>query len=238
MKLVPRGLRVRSALGFAVLALMVSAMLSLVTYQLARWYLIGQREDLAVRQTMVNAQVAKGLVASTEDPESLLSSLRSVSNARAVLSVNGSWYATVVEFNEAVIPASERDEVAESGAAMQRVSVNGAPYLVIGVELPGLDAVYFEFVSLAEYRDTVDTLATTLFIGAGVATLGGAIVGWLLSRRVLRPLSGVADAAAAIASGQLDRRLDGAHDPDLQPVVDSFNEMASSLESRIAREVR
>ena len=238
MKLVPRGLRVRSALGFAVLALLVSAMLSVVTYQLARWYLIGQREDLAVRQTMVNAQVAKGLVASTEDPETLLASLRSVSNARAVLSVNGSWYATVVEFNEAVIPASERDEVAESGAAMQRVTVNGAPYLVIGVELPGLDAVYFEFVSLAEYRDTMDTMATTLFIGAGVATLGGAIVGWLLSRRVLRPLAGVADAAAAIASGELDRRLDGAHDPDLQPVVDSFNEMASSLESRIAREVR
>ena len=89
MKLVPRGLRVRSALGFAVLALLVSAMLSVVTYQLARWYLIGQREDLAVRQTMVNAQVAKGLVASTEDPETLLASLRSVSNARAVLSVNG-----------------------------------------------------------------------------------------------------------------------------------------------------
>ena len=63
MRLLPRGLRARSATAFALSALVLSITLSVVTYQLGRWFLLDQREDLATRQVVVNALVVKGLVA-------------------------------------------------------------------------------------------------------------------------------------------------------------------------------
>ena len=41
-----------------------------------------------------------------------------------------------------------------------------------------------------------------------------------------------------MSAGDLSSRLVVDNDPDLQPVADSFNEMADSLQDRIAREAR
>lgn len=158
--------------------------------------------------------------------------------ARAVVGVDDVWYASVVEFSESLIPASVHAQLDAAGSAAQRVVLNGDPYLVIGVQLPGVEARYVEFVPLAEYARTMETLGAALAVGAATATAGGAAVGWLLSWRVLQPLADVSYAAAAIASGDLGRRLEVGDDRDLEPVAASFNEMARSLEERIAREVR
>ena len=107
VRLRPQGLRARSAAAFALLALLLSVTLSFSTYQLARWYLLEQRESLATRQAIINALVAKGVVTASEPGNiDVLESLRSVSNARAVLRVGDTWYAAVVELSEATIPAT------------------------------------------------------------------------------------------------------------------------------------
>ena len=62
--------------------------------------------------------------------------------------------------------------------------------------------------------------------------------GWSTSRRLLRPLSQVADAAEEIASGGLDTRLAPESDPDLDRLAGSFNEMADAVQARIEREAR
>jgi signal transduction histidine kinase len=239
MRFWPRGLRARSAAAFALLALLLSVTLSVGTYQLARWYLLEQREKLATRQAIINALVAKGVV-TAGDPSNvdILESLRSVSNARAALRVGDTWYVAVVELSEATIPTDLIDTVSTAGAAKQRVDINDVPYLVVGVELPGADAAYFEFVPITEYQRTLETLATVLVIGASLTTVGGALAGWLASRRLMRPLGAVALAAQEMSAGDLTRRLDVGHDPDLAPVANSFNEMAESLEARIDRELR
>jgi len=239
MRILPSGLRARSATAFAVLALILSLTLSVVTYQLARWYLLEQRESLATRQVMLNALVSKGLVAASDaEADDVLESVRSLSNARAVLRVDDTWYAAVVELSENSIPIDVVDTVESDGAARRRVQVNDVPYLVVGVSLPGLDAAYFEFVPLTEYRRTLETLLTVLAVGASVTTVGGALAGWFTSRRVLRPLGEVAAAARAMSAGDLTRRLRVDSDRDLEPVAASFNEMAASLEARIDRELR
>ena len=239
MRLMPRGLRARSALAFALLALVLSVTLSTVTYQLARWYLLGQRESLATRQVTLNALVVRGILAAGDTgPDEALSSLRSGSNARPVLWFDDNWYAPIVELNESKITASMLDAVDDGGAHRQRLEVNGTPYVLIGVALPGLDAEYYEFVGVSEYQRTLETLGTVLVAAASVTTLAGAVAGWLASKRLLRPLADVAQAAQAMSEGDLSRRLEVDHDPDLQPVADSFNEMASSLEARIERELR
>ena len=71
-----------------------------------------------------------------------------------------------------------------------------------------------------------------------ITTAIGAAAGFVLSRRVLRPLTAVAETAQAMNAGDLQRRLEVGDDPDLLPVAESFNSMASSLEARIAREQR
>jgi signal transduction histidine kinase len=93
-------------------------------------------------------------------------------------------------------------------------------------------------VPIIEYRRTLETLLTVLVLGASLTTVGGAVAGWLASRRLMRPLGDVALAAQAMSAGDLKRRLEVGHDPDLEPVAESFNEMAESLEARIERELR
>ncbi|MFN8024251.1 MAG: HAMP domain-containing sensor histidine kinase [Acidimicrobiales bacterium] len=247
MRLLPRGLRARSATAFALSALVLSITLSVVTYQLGRWFLLDQREDLATRQVTVNALVVKGLVAAGDlgaasgpdgAAERLADSVRSLTNARSVVRVGDIWLATVVQLNEDRIPVGLVDDVGTDEAALQRVRVNGTPYLVVGLALPGVDADYFEFVPLAEYERTLETLLTVLVVGASVTTVLGAGAGWFASRRLLRPLGQVAHVAQAMSAGDLSRRLEVGDDPDLLPVAASFNEMAGSLEARIDRELR
>ncbi len=239
MSAFPRGLRTRTSITFALLALLLSVTLSGVTYELSRWYLLGQREALATRQVMINALVAKELISSDETrSQNLMSSLGAVSNARAVIRLDGVWHAAVVDLNENRLPASLVDAVETTGPARQRVEVNGVPYIVVGTRLPGLDAEYFEFIALAEYQRTLSTFETTLIVAASITTVIGAFAGWMASRRVIRPLADVAVAARAMSAGDLTRRLDVGQDVDLAPVASSFNEMATSLEQRIAREQR
>ncbi|MEP7202820.1 MAG: HAMP domain-containing sensor histidine kinase [Ilumatobacteraceae bacterium] len=238
MKVLPRGLRVRTTLSFATLALLLSVTLSTVTYETSRWYLLDQRETLGTRQAMGNALVAKELIASNPAADNLMTSLGSVTNARAVLRIDGEWHSAVVDIDESRIPQSLIETVDRSGPARQRVVVNGLPYLVVGAPLSGLNTAYFEFLSLTEYRRTLETLATALIIAAAITTIGGAFAGFLASRRLMRPLAEVAVVAKAMSAGDLARRLDVGRDRDLEPVASSFNEMATSLQQRIEREMQ
>jgi len=239
MKIMPRGLRARSALGFALLALVLSTGLSVATYQLARWYLLDQRQTLATRQTVLHAQVVNGQLSGQRvltDDEILDALART--KGRAVMEVNGQWYSAVVDLNESRIPSELLDATREGVPQRQRVRVNQVPYFVVGVPLPEVNTVYFEFVPATEYERTLRTLALVLVVVASATTATGAASGFVLSRRVLRPLTAVADTARAMNAGDLQRRLDVGDDPDLLPVAASFNSMAASLEARIAREQR
>lgn len=218
---------------------MLSVVMSTATYQLTRWYLLDKREALADRQVMLNALVVKGQLGTADlEPADVLKTLQSNTQARAVMRFQGEWYAVVVELGESAVPQALADAVDTESAARQRVRVNGEPYIVYGIALPGRDAVYFEFVSALEYERTMDVLSTVLLAAASITTIGGALAGWIVSRRVLRPLVTVAASARVISDGDLSHRLDVGRDPDLQPMAEAFNEMAGTVEARIDREHR
>jgi len=72
-----------------------------------------------------------------------------------------------------------------------------------------------------------------------ITTVLGVALGRFASVRTLRPLADVSRAAGAIASGELDTRLDAdAADPDLEGLTNSFNAMVDQLQERIEREAR
>jgi signal transduction histidine kinase len=232
------GLRTRSAMAFAAMALVLSGAMGVATYELARLYLLDKREALAERQATLNAVSIKGQLAATDrQPDDVRRALQS-SDARALLHVGDTWYAAVVQFGESAVPAALSNVVNESGAARQRTTVDGEPYLAYGFRLPGSGAEYYEFVSAAEYERTLSVLAVILVVAASVTTVGGAAAGWFISRRVLRPLSTIAESARSISEGNLSHRLDVGDDPDLAVVATAFNEMVGNVEDRIEREHR
>ncbi len=233
------GLRARGAVAFAVLALLLSTSLSLLTYQLTRSYLIDQRESLALRQALVNARaVSDALRSTTQDVPAILTSLTASAGHQPVVRVGNQWYATSVAIGREDLPASLLSVTANGHAANQRTHINGTPVLVVGVPLGASDRTYFEVFSFAELERTLSTLAWSLFAAACATTLLGAAVGGYASRRVLRPVGFFSNAATEITRGHLETRLDARGDADLAPLAASFNDMAEALQRRIEQEVR
>jgi signal transduction histidine kinase len=220
------------------MALVLSGVLSVATYQLARWYLLDKRETLALREATFNAVAIRGQLAGGLTTADDLRGALQASDARAVLHIDDAWYSAVVQLSEGAVPTSLVETVRETGAGRQRVIIDGQPYLTFGFVIPQSGAEYYEFVSASEYERTLTVLAVILLAAASVTTLGGAAAGWFVSRRVLHPLRSVAESARSISEGNLSHRLDVGEDPDLEVMADAFNDMASTLEERIEREHR
>lgn len=240
-------LRTRVTLFFSLTALIASLALALVTYALARSFLTSQRESVARTQAYNNASTFKGLLQSTgqSTSESLNAQMRSVpteSSGFAMLEVPSESgerrFVSDQSFQEDAFPDSLRAMVAGEQSGQQRYSLNGEPYVAVGVYIRANDASYFEAFPMTDTNRTLGYLATAMAIGAGVTTLLAAGLGWWTSKRLLRPLSRVSAAASEIASGGLDARMPPEEDPDLARLATSFNGMADAVQTRIEREVR
>ena len=236
------GLRTRLTLTFALGALALSAVLSIVTFGLTRENLLSQSEDAAVAQAISNAERLNNRLGPTVDPadsQQILVSLPTPEGALPVMLYQGEWYARdVSEFGRDDIPQELREAVAEGDAARMRITFRGTPYLVVGIPVPGTEAQYFEGVSLLDLRNTLEGLAISLLGAATITTVAGGLLGFWASRRVFTPLLDVGHAAEAIAGGRLDTRLPTGNDPDLDLIAVPFNEMAGALEDRLERDAR
>lgn len=231
------GLRARTSCAFALLALLLSISLAVMTYEITRRYLLSKREDLATQQAVTNARAAARLLRDrTVDPTSVLVNISSGTDASAVLKLGERWYAASVDAGRDLIPAPLRS-IDGSRTLRQRTTTGGDPVVVVAVPIEPEVGVYYEIGSLAELESTLRTLAIILAVAASVTTLLGAFVGFLSSRRVLKPIDTMAGAAVAIAGGDREARLTSS-DPDLAPFVDSFNDMVDALRERIDREAR
>lgn len=233
------GLRVRVTAGFALGALVLSAAMAGLSYELTRQTLLASRERTAVRAAYQDARVVQaGLATQPSDIVAVLRSLDTGGNRRAVLRRDGRWYArnADVGLTEAVPASLQRlVELGQSGA--QRVQTDTGPAVVVGVPLPGATGFYV-VDSLEELDHTLRVLAMVLTIVAAVTTASGAGLGWWMTRRALRPLDAVATAAKEITAGDLGARLDPSTEPDLARLATSFNEMVDQLATRLERDRR
>ena len=233
------GLRARATAAWATIALVLSAGLATLAYQVTRTELVGDREERAVAQSYLNARLLRSALRTpAPDVNALLSSLEGNAGSQAVAAVDGEWFAGSVGVGPDVIPESLAETVAAGDAGHQLAAVSGEPYVVVGVPVAEVGADYFELVSLEDIDDSLRSLGSSLAVGAVFATLVAALAGWYASGRVLRPLRRMAVAAAGIAGGKLGTRLDALGDPDLEPMQRSFNRMADAVEERIRREHR
>jgi len=237
--MMPVGLRARVTGGFAAGALILTASMALMSYQLIRTSLLEERERTAVRAAYFNATVVRaGLATSDPDIVQVLRSLETGSDRRTLVRRDGAWYArTVDEGITAAVPAAMLAMVDDGRPAVQRVSADGRPALVVGVPLTASTAFY-EIDNLQELDRTFQTLALILGAVAIIIAGAGAAMGWYASRAVLRPLASVAETAEKITAGRLHTRLDPTAEPDLARLTSSFNHMVDQLAERTERDRR
>jgi two-component system sensor histidine kinase MtrB len=233
------GLRVRATFAFAILSLVVVSTLSIVTYIVAERYLLQQRERSATRQAFLNARLVRDLLVDpAEQPGEALSLLELTPRSQAAFVREGTWYGQTDVIGAGTLPAELGRIVGSGNAAHQRVDLAGERRLLVGIPLPAADGVYFELFSFRELTDTLAALRTALVVGIVLTPLAAGLLGLWASRLVLRPVGDVSTAAARIAGGDLDARLEVWPDPDLQRVSESFNSMVEALTDRIERDQR
>ena len=231
------GLQARAIIAFAVGAALVSATLALVTFVLVRRDLLSQRVGNALRLAFSNAHlVSVELRSPTANVADALDSVAATTGVHSFIDRRGLWFTNAAAAGSATVPRDVVHAVLAGDVVDQRVVLAGVPTIVVGVPLPSVGAFYFEERPLTELQDTLNVLGTVLVAAAVATTVGGALAGWWASRRLIRPLYDVAEVATEIAGGTLDRRLPA--DPDLQPLVSSFNHMVTALQERIERDAR
>ncbi len=222
---------------FGLIALLAGLTLTALTYTFARSSLVDQRVETARVLAMSHANELVAVLDSPTDTRERMRNLTIESGGFAVLT--GPRAATPVGRNEQSFPP-ELVAAVDSGRAGQQRFTNedGDPFLAVGVYIGAYDTGYLEAFPLDTTERTLAVILTTLLLGAVVATIFATFFGWSTSRRLLRPLSRVADAAGEIASGGLGARLEPASDPDLARLAGTFNDMADAVQTRIEREVR
>jgi signal transduction histidine kinase len=233
------GLRTRVVGGFAAGALLLSASMALVSYQVTRGFLLEGRERASVRAAQFDARVVhEGLAAERADIGALLRSLDTGGNRRAMLHRDGRWYTRTADLGATAAVPRRLQEMVEAGRpGVQRVRVDGVPIVVVGIPLSSGTALY-ELDELRELDQTLRILGWVLAVVAAATASAGAALGWYAARYVLRPLRSVAHTAQQIAAGDLDSRLDPAVAPDLGQLTSSFNEMVDRLAEQARRDRR
>ena len=234
------GLQTRILFSYAVGGLAISLLLAAVTLTFARQQLVDDREASAAAIAVNNASRLSNQLtpeSTIEDVPGIVDSLTRIEGAQTIVRLNSSWLPGP-EIGVADLPASLVSKITDGSPGQMRSSIDERPYLTIGIPLVAFDADYFEVVDLSDVDDTLNTLQIIVGGAAGFTTFLGALIGLWASRRTLRPLRRVGEAAAAIAGGKLDTRLDDQNDPDLDVLTESFNEMVEALEERIRRDAR
>ena len=234
-------LRTKVSVFFGLLALVTTVTLSVVTYTFARRTLLEERENEAQQQAISNArEVLRLLSAGAADFGNRFDERVQPADDDGfnyALPEDGRPVASNLSAPDA-FPPTLRSAVEDGTAGMQRFRFEGDVFLGVGIPLADVGAAYYEAFPIDDTEQTLRVLLLSLVIGSAVITLLAAGVGVWTSRRLLRPLDRITVAAGQIAAGDLDTRVAPEWDPDLAPIVDSFNAMADAVQARVEREAR
>lgn len=234
------GLRARATWALALGAMVISIGVASVTFLVARSSFLEVRRNAVERQAVNNAIDAQAALGGRGAGISSVLALQDRPGSSGTLVIQGgAVYVSGDGVSNDDIPGALAKAL-KSGTTAAAMMVEGSDGtdLVVGIDLPSVSAQFYEIASLSDLESKLDQLGRSLAFVVILASAGAALVGRGVARRVLLPLHEVATAAGGIASGHLDTRLSLSVDPDLDPLLTSFNEMAESLQQRLEREAR
>lgn len=229
-------LRTKVSLAFGLLALVVAVAVSASTYTLARLYLTDQRETSAVSRAQVDARFVQTPPDEDTTESDRLGTLPSVGDSQKLLRRDAVWYSSGASISPDELPGELLAPVDEGNGARQRFRSGSNLYLAVAVPVTG--GAYVEVFPLAELSRSLRLIGWILVASAAVAGTLGAVIGWFASSALLRPLRRLRVVASRMADGDLSARMGPVADSDIAPITEAFDEMAESVEARIARERR
>ena len=110
------------------------------------------------------------------------------------------------------------------------IEVDGEPYRMITSELPDGGVVQVAR-NVEESQSILSALGSRLLLIAGVTALLAALVGWLVARRITRPMRRLSSVAAEVAATRdLSAPIDVDGDDEVGQLARSFREMLDALE--------
>lgn len=244
-------------LAYGLLALGLSTVLAIVTWNVVSDYLTEQRVSSAVVVTSDNAAALRyGLFGAPEPCRpareraecgspmlqtgvpvmDVLNSLPSTDAAASMLYLEDHWYALTGTPSD--LPTDLIQTALGGSVVQRRIEVGGQPVLAVGVPMGRQGEAFFEWHPLTSLDNTLLKLKITLIAAAIATALVGLAVGRLASTLALRPLAELTRVADAVARGKLDARLQAEEDRDLGGLARSFNQTAADLERRVAADAR
>ena len=185
------------------------------------------------RTNFLLAGLALGSESSLDDINNLLSTYRRA-GLEAIIFADGEILATNSELREAsTVPSSLREDLEEDESAYERTDIAGTPYVLVGQMVEGTDLELFFAFREAGVQRLISELGKVLLVGWLVLVAASGVVGVLLSRRMLAPVSRASAAARSLAEGLLETRLPVETQDEFGILATSFNEMAQALEEKI-----
>jgi signal transduction histidine kinase len=215
-------------------------MFASVTYLGVRHVLIKNQQQTDLRQSYLNAALIRStLYTSPPDLDSLLNSIQHATSSNVLVQTHHQWLsespgATTGDVSTAIITSVDNGKITE-----QTMNVDHRIIFVVGVPIPAVETQVFEIFQLANLENNLRVLLQLMGVGALLTSLIGISGGLWVTRRAVRPLVEVSQAAALIAQGKLSTRLVVTRaDEEVQQLTESFNAMVSQLVERLERDAR
>jgi two-component system, OmpR family, sensor histidine kinase MprB len=229
-------LRSKIALALAVLAglavLLVATASYVATEQRLRQEVDEGLAQNAARLRALDGRVLLSVCAGQNDPRPR-GPLEEIVARGTVVQCVGEGGAVLSTVGAVRLPVDATDEalaVSGSGSRVRSVEVDGDPYRVQTVALPGGGAVQIARGDGESQRVLAALRRQLLAIGV-VVIAAGALAGWWIARRATRPLVQLTDAAEEVAdTGRLDVELPPAGADEPGRLARSFASMLEALQ--------
>ena len=241
-------LRIRLIVVFALVALAAAVSVSGIAYWLNRDAVLKRTQDAALtdfRSSLDRTVTGLPLQPTCTDLERAALGMARTGLQYSVVLVQGSCTASSdPTVSASVVPSALVASVGQPCAHCvteagqyhlfwERITLDGTPYLVGGVQVQPSGPTAYMFKSLDDERKDLDSLAWSLSIATLLALVGSALLAQVAAATVLRPVARLGEAARQLGAGHLDTRLEISGAAELADLSQTFNQAAEALQAQV-----
>jgi signal transduction histidine kinase len=218
----------------------LSSIFASLTFLGVRHVLVGDQQQTDLSQSYENAALIRStLYSSPPELPKLLNSIQSATASNVLVRAGQQWLSKSSNAATADVSNNIILSVNAGHATDQTMDINNKIIFVVGLPVPAVETQVYEVFQLKNLERTLQVLLLYMGAGAILTTLIGMGGGLWVTRRAIRPLLEVSQAAALIAQGELSTRLVVTRaDEEVQQLTESFNLMVSRLVERLERDAR
>jgi len=227
-----RSLLTRVALAFAAAVALTAVALSLAAYYLTKDAQNDRALTEALDQSRQNLSIADAMLPADPGPsdyEELMPAFQIRGDFDTLVETGAEIYRSGLDVTSGPVTEELRAAVTQGNIRYQTVPVDGEPTIVVGSQLRAGELSIYFFFPQGERLAELAGLRNVLVGGGVLLAVLGAMGGYLLARRLLRPVREASGAAVQMSRGDLTIRLPAGSD-EFGVLAASFNQMAANLQ--------